>query len=275
MSRRDPGVALIGLANLLRAGVAPAQALDATPGLSAVAERVRGGAGLGAALADALPEFAPMLQDGPTLPDRVERIGALNLRRSGLARRLAVASAYPMTLAVGLLCVCVALWWVRRPANAAFEGMVDMRSQLGWLAVGVAVFIAAVWGWIRRRAPIGMRFLPGGRVWALCAAADYVASYALHRDPLGGDRDPAAARASMGPVPDDVAPLLAVAEAAPDPLQALNDAVERLELAASQQARHLALTLSTGLLLVIALGVVGLAWSGLFTPVFTASRGLP
>jgi hypothetical protein len=245
--------------------------------LAATAARVQAGSAPGAALAEQFPEFAAIFEDGPTLPDRIERVGAMCLRRHGLARRVSVASAYPMALATGLLVVCGALWWAEYVSHQAFEGRAGMNGQHQLFGVAVAVFVLTLWGWLRRRPPIWLRVLPGGRVWALSAAADYLAVYALQRDPFGADHAPEAARVGAGEMPDNtlVGPILAVAESAPNPLQALNDAVERLDVAAAAETRRLALTLSTGMLLMVALGLAGLAWGELYHPlIYMSGAGL-
>lgn len=264
------GVALTGLAGLLRAGVKTEQALQAAQ-LPAVATRVQAGAGLGEALGAAIPDCAHILQDGPTLPDRIERIGALSLRRNGLQRRIDAASAYPMVLALGLLVISATLWWAGEMSFDAFEGTAGMLSQNLILGGGIGVFVLTLWGWFRRRPPIWLRVLPGGKVWAFAGAANDLAFYALLRDPNGGDHDPAAARAQVGDVSPVLAPILAVAEAAPDPSAALHDAVARLDDAAARETRRLVMTLSTGLLLLVALGLAALAWSGLYHPIFMLS----
>lgn len=285
---RSQGVALAGVAALLRGGVSADVAFAAgaarVPALGQAADRLAAGLTPAAALAEALPAFAPHLTTGDaTLPDRLDRLSEACVRRYGLARRLRAVSAYPLVMALGLLVIGVGVFlgdvWGR---EALFSELgAPIRAPLGPALLGgiaVIVFLLGLLGRITRTPPIWLRLLPGQRVYGLSAAADLLAQYALHRDPALGDRGPeGAAQALALPSAEAglgargaafVVPMLRLAEAAPRPAEALRDAVERLDLAADRAARHLAASTATVLLLAIALGVLALGFSSIFRPLF-------
>lgn len=285
---RALGVALAGIAALLRAGVSADDALrsgaqHAGPlraRLEDAAQRVGAGMDVGAALSTAIPGLAPFIGPGDVrLPARLDRLARVCARRYALARRLRAASAYPAALAVGLMVVAGAVWWAQR------EGERVMAMELGsWastitasiyvaVAAGVAIWTAVA---LRRgEAPLWARVFPGAQVYTLSKAADFLALYGLYRDPAFGDLPPqeAAERVGAGSAEaalraPGAASMRALADQAPDPSWALRDAVERLDTLAAGAARRLAVCMGAALLIVVALGVMGLGLSGVYQPVF-------
>lgn len=289
---RALGVALAGIAALLRGGVSAAEAVragaDRVPALGLAADRIASGHDPAAALAEALPGFAAALKTSDaSLPDRLVRLSATCVRRYGLARRLRAVSVYPFVMAIGLLVIAAGVYlgdlWGRE--NLYVEIGTMMPPAVGPItlgAVAIVVFALGVFGFVRRTPPIWLRVLPGQRVYGLSAAADFLAFYAVHRDPTLGDLDAAAAAKALGAESAEaglvargagfVVPMLYLAEASDAPGRALHDAVTRLDAAAARAARHLAASTATVLLVAIALGVVALGFSALYQPVFQLAQ---
>ena len=281
---RGLGVALAGIAALLRAGVGSAEAVRAGASyagplqapLERAADRTAAGMDPGAALGEAIPDLAPLIGVGDArLPDRLTRLARVCARRYALSRRLRAASAYPAVLAVGLIVVAGAIWWAQRRAEQVFAMELNTWawSAIPVVSVGFAAVIALAtaaalrWG----EAPIWVRVFPGARVYALSKAADFLAVYGLYRDPTIADLAPQQAAERVGDAEAALqargaASMRALADQAPDPAAALSDAVNRLDRQAAHAARRLAMSMSAALLIIVALGVLGLGLSGVYMP---------
>lgn len=281
--QRALSVCLAGVAALLRAGVGAAEALREgavhagrlRSRLLEAADRAAAGMDPAAALGEALPQLRALIgESDAALPDRLDRLATVCGQRYGLARRLRAASLYPLTLVVGLVVVAGAVWWAQRQAEQvmAVELAAYRALYAPWLLIGLAALMVGLTAWAMRgaRVPIWVRAFPGSRVFPLSEAADFLAIYGVYRDPALADLSPteAARRAGLSGVePPMLATIRALADAAPDPGEALRDAVERLDQQAALAARRLAMSMSAALLIVVAIGVLGLGLSGAYLPV--------
>lgn len=275
MNDRTLGVALQALGALLTAGVPAADALAAVAarlpsggardGLVRAAAQVADGAEPARALAQALPALAPALHPGADLPARLTRLGRARLDDWRLHRRLALAAAYPMRVALGLVVVtgAVVVAALARPEPVGGVASTGLALALAGLAIGLGVL------WSTRRAGVEAarwaRVLPGAQVWGLVRRARAARAYAVARDPRVGGRTPADAvgASPTAPVPtllaaafaaDDAAEL-ALGERAGRPAAVATDLAERLERAAAVHAERLATASGTALLVVVAVGV--------------------
>ncbi|MCB9537522.1 MAG: type II secretion system F family protein [Myxococcales bacterium] len=276
MSDRALGVALQALGALIDAGVPAADALSAVAarfpsgadrdGWVRAAARVADGADPAEALAAALPTLRPHLRPGPDLPARLACVGRAQLDDWRLRRRLALAAAYPVRVAWGLVLVtgAIVVAALQRPEPVGGVASTGLGLALAGLALGVGLL------WTTRRAgDAGARWarvLPGGQVWGLARRARAARAYALGRDPAGGDRAPAelTGQPETTPLPamlaaafdaEDAAEL-ALGERAGRPAAVAAALAGRLERSAAAHTERLATAAGTALLVVAGLGVL-------------------